>query len=79
MKYVCIAPHLLFANLTPGLLPRRREPRAGGPSYSRAEAERLIKQTYSVHVSLPEDRPHNVTRKWHLSMSPSFLHYLIRL
>ncbi|KAI0790407.1 Gti1/Pac2 family-domain-containing protein [Abortiporus biennis] len=45
----------------------KREPRAGVPSYSRAEAERLIKQTYSVHVSLPEDRPHNVTRKWHLT------------
>ncbi|CAL1708850.1 unnamed protein product [Somion occarium] len=35
--------------------------------YSRTEAERLIKQTYSVHVSLPEDRPHNLTRKWHLT------------
>ncbi len=71
-------PHLSFGNLTSGSSPRRREPRAGGPSYSRAEAERLIKQTYSVHVSLPEDRPHNVTRKWHLSMSPSSLDDLCR-
>ncbi|KAF9041281.1 Gti1/Pac2 family-domain-containing protein [Panaeolus papilionaceus] len=38
------------------------------------EAERLIKQTYSVHVSLPTDRP-GVTRKWHLTayFSPSKL------
>ena len=35
----------------------------------RSEAERLIKQTYSVHVSLPEDRVRGLTRKWHLSMS----------
>ena len=35
--------------------------------FSRSEAERLIKQTYSVHVSLPEDRPRGITRKWHLS------------
>ncbi|PPQ68917.1 hypothetical protein CVT24_007661 [Panaeolus cyanescens] len=36
------------------------------------EAERLIKQTYSVHVSLPSDRP-GVLRKWHLTayFSPS--------
>uniref|UniRef100_A0A8H7XRR4 cAMP-independent regulatory protein pac2 n=1 Tax=Psilocybe cubensis TaxID=181762 RepID=A0A8H7XRR4_PSICU len=31
------------------------------------EAERLIKQTYSVHVSLPADRPRGIIRKWHLT------------
>ncbi|TCD67797.1 hypothetical protein EIP91_011925 [Steccherinum ochraceum] len=47
---------------------KRREPRVAGPSYSRIEAERLIKQTYSVHVNLQEDRQHPVgPRKWHLT------------
>ncbi|KAH8101825.1 Gti1/Pac2 family-domain-containing protein [Cristinia sonorae] len=46
---------------------KRREPRVAGPSYSRVEAERLIKQTYSVHVTLPEDRHHSAPRKWHLT------------
>ncbi|KAF8899763.1 Gti1/Pac2 family-domain-containing protein [Gymnopilus junonius] len=31
------------------------------------ETERLIKQTYSVHVSLPGDRSRGVIRKWHLT------------
>ncbi|TFK41617.1 Gti1/Pac2 family-domain-containing protein [Crucibulum laeve] len=31
------------------------------------EAERLIKQTYSVHVSLPADRARGIFRKWHLT------------
>ncbi|KAF8180372.1 hypothetical protein BJ912DRAFT_981108 [Pholiota molesta] len=31
------------------------------------EAERLIKQTYSVHVSLPADKPRGIIRKWHLT------------
>ncbi|KAF5318656.1 hypothetical protein D9619_010698 [Psilocybe cf. subviscida] len=31
------------------------------------EAERLIKQTYSVHVSLPADRARGIVRKWHLT------------
>ncbi|OCH93955.1 hypothetical protein OBBRIDRAFT_885174 [Obba rivulosa] len=44
-----------------------RRPRAGAVAYTRAEPERLIKQTYSVHVTLPEDRPRGVTRKWHLT------------
>lgn len=45
-------------------------------SHSRGgETERLIKQTYSVHVFLPTDRPHGVTRKWHLS-EPCHLHSL---
>ncbi|KIK92754.1 hypothetical protein PAXRUDRAFT_13052 [Paxillus rubicundulus Ve08.2h10] len=32
-----------------------------------SESERLIKQTYSVRVSLPEDRPRGIFRKWHLT------------
>ena len=32
-----------------------------------SESERLIKQTYSVHVSLPADRARGIVRKWHLS------------
>ncbi|KAH6909643.1 Gti1/Pac2 family-domain-containing protein [Coprinopsis sp. MPI-PUGE-AT-0042] len=31
------------------------------------EAERLIKQTYSVHVSLPADHQKGIIRKWHLT------------
>ncbi|KAJ3567837.1 hypothetical protein NP233_g6103 [Leucocoprinus birnbaumii] len=31
------------------------------------ESERLIKQTYSVHVSLPADRARGIIRKWHLT------------
>ncbi|KAL0958158.1 hypothetical protein HGRIS_000324 [Hohenbuehelia grisea] len=37
-------------------------------SHSRtSETERLVKQTYSVHVSLPVDRPRGIIRKWHLT------------
>lgn len=46
---------------------RKRDTRPGGHPYSRTDTERLIKQTYSVHVYLPEDRPRNATRKWHLT------------
>jgi len=53
--------------LTVAVLIRRREPRPGGLPFSRSDSERLIKQTYSVHVSLPDDRPRGVTRKWHLT------------
>ncbi|KAF5328501.1 hypothetical protein D9758_017328 [Tetrapyrgos nigripes] len=47
------------------LLSRRRDM----PSrFSRdAEPERLVKQTYSVHVSLPADRHRGIVRKWHLT------------
>ncbi|KAI0746999.1 Gti1/Pac2 family-domain-containing protein [Daedaleopsis nitida] len=44
----------------------RRDTRGNMP-FSRSDAERLIKQTYSVHVSLPADRPRGITRKWHLT------------
>ncbi|KAF9239279.1 Gti1/Pac2 family-domain-containing protein [Melanogaster broomeanus] len=36
-------------------------------SRATSEAERLIKQTYSVRVSLPEDRMRGIFRKWHLT------------
>ena len=42
---------------------RRHGPQSG--------PERLIKQTYSVHVSLPADRSRGIIRKWHLSECPA--------
>ncbi|KAL4068610.1 Gti1/Pac2 family-domain-containing protein [Scleroderma yunnanense] len=36
-------------------------------SRAASESERLIKQTYSVRVSLPDDRPRGISRKWHLT------------
>ncbi|KAJ7039782.1 Gti1/Pac2 family-domain-containing protein [Mycena alexandri] len=46
-----------------------RIPGSSYPSMSRkpTESERLIKQTYSVLVSLPKDRPCGTVRKWHLT------------
>ncbi|KAJ7669194.1 Gti1/Pac2 family-domain-containing protein [Mycena polygramma] len=52
---------------------RKRSSRIPGntcsPSTSRkpAESQRLIKQTYSVLVSLPKDHPSGMVRKWHLT------------
>ncbi|KAL0581510.1 hypothetical protein V5O48_000568 [Marasmius crinis-equi] len=43
---------------------RRRDSRTRNGS---SEPERLVKQTYSVHVSLPQDRPRGIVRKWHLT------------
>ena len=39
------------------------------PTHTRPshDPQRLIKQTYSVIVTLPQDRERKVTRKWHLS------------
>ncbi|KIP01117.1 hypothetical protein PHLGIDRAFT_131367 [Phlebiopsis gigantea 11061_1 CR5-6] len=45
---------------------KRRDPR-GSAANPRSEVDRLIKQTYSVHVSLPADRDRGLTRKWHLT------------
>ncbi|KAJ3762216.1 Gti1/Pac2 family-domain-containing protein [Lentinula raphanica] len=50
---------------------RRREPpsrfsRSSNTLHS-VETERLVKQTYSVHVTLPADRPRGIVRKWHLT------------
>ncbi|KAH7882364.1 Gti1/Pac2 family-domain-containing protein [Phlebopus sp. FC_14] len=36
-------------------------------SRATSESERLIKQTYSVRVTLPDDRPRGTFRKWHLT------------
>ncbi|KAI6021780.1 Gti1/Pac2 family-domain-containing protein [Pisolithus microcarpus] len=36
-------------------------------SRAASESERLIKQTYSVRVSLPDDRSRGILRKWHLT------------
>ncbi|KAF9447146.1 hypothetical protein P691DRAFT_776338 [Macrolepiota fuliginosa MF-IS2] len=57
-----------------------RRPSAGRPSNrpyaldsrSTPESERLIKQTYSVHVSLPTDRTRGIVRKWHLNLAAYF-------
>ncbi|KAJ7096738.1 hypothetical protein B0H15DRAFT_774024 [Mycena belliarum] len=51
---------------------RKRSSRPTGtfpPSTSRkpSESQRLIKQTYSVLVTLPKDRPSGMVRKWHLT------------
>ncbi|KAI0065243.1 hypothetical protein BV25DRAFT_1799341, partial [Artomyces pyxidatus] len=48
----------------------QRDPQANErprPSAPLHESEKLIKQTYSVYVSLPEDQAQEVTRKWHLT------------
>ena len=40
-------------------------------SFSLQDNDKLIKQTYSVYVFLPEDKGQDITRKWHLSMCPA--------
>ena len=39
-------------------------------SFPLHDSDKLIKQTYSVYVFLPEDRGQDITRKWHLSRPP---------
>jgi len=52
---------------------RKRASRIPGSTFSAstprktAESQRLIKQTYSVLVTLPKDRPSGTVRKWHLT------------
>ncbi|KAJ7770503.1 Gti1/Pac2 family-domain-containing protein [Mycena metata] len=47
---------------------RKRSNRIPGSSSRKpTESQRLIKQTYSVLVSLPKDRPSGTVRKWHLT------------
>ncbi|KAJ3732619.1 Gti1/Pac2 family-domain-containing protein [Lentinula guzmanii] len=57
--------------ITPWAQLLRREPPSRLPrtSYTphSVETERLVKQTYSVHVSLPADRPRGIVRKWHFT------------
>ncbi|KAI0317953.1 Gti1/Pac2 family-domain-containing protein, partial [Amylostereum chailletii] len=40
---------------------------SGKPPKPIPESDKLIKQTYSVYVTLPEDQPQDITRKWHLT------------
>ncbi|TFK71885.1 hypothetical protein BDN72DRAFT_957739 [Pluteus cervinus] len=50
------------------MMRRRDPPRPGNRHDSEpAEPERLIKQTYSVHVFLPVDQSRGIVRKWHLT------------
>ncbi|KAJ6486940.1 Gti1/Pac2 family-domain-containing protein [Mycena sanguinolenta] len=50
---------------------RKRASRIPGNTQSASrktsESQRLIKQTYSVLVTLPKDRPSGTVRKWHLT------------
>ncbi|KAK7438187.1 hypothetical protein VKT23_018118 [Stygiomarasmius scandens] len=49
------------------LLRRRDVSRFPRINSQNSEPERLVKQTYSVHVSLPADRHRGIVRKWHLT------------
>ncbi|KAI0264665.1 Gti1/Pac2 family-domain-containing protein [Gloeopeniophorella convolvens] len=40
---------------------------AGRLNFPLHDSDKLIKQTYSVYVFLPEDRGQDITRKWHLT------------
>lgn len=47
---------------------QERLPSGGGRmSFPLHDSDKLIKQTYSVYVFLPEDRGQDITRKWHLT------------
>ncbi|KAH9992285.1 hypothetical protein BJV77DRAFT_1067784 [Russula vinacea] len=47
---------------------QERLPSGGGKmSFPLHDSDKLIKQTYSVYVFLPEDRGQDITRKWHLT------------
>ncbi|KAI9508090.1 Gti1/Pac2 family-domain-containing protein [Russula earlei] len=47
---------------------QERLPSGGGRmSFPLHDRDKLIKQTYSVYVFLPEDRGQDITRKWHLT------------
>ncbi|KAF8634852.1 hypothetical protein AX17_004100 [Amanita inopinata Kibby_2008] len=43
------------------------QPYSSSDQQQSSEPERLIKQTYSVHVYLPIDRAQGLVRKWHLT------------
>ncbi|KAF8633054.1 hypothetical protein AX15_001532 [Amanita polypyramis BW_CC] len=52
------------------MMRRREQPSHSSNSTNQhqpVEPERLIKQTYSVLVYLPVDRPRGIVRKWHLT------------
>ncbi|GLB39156.1 putative gti1/Pac2 family protein [Lyophyllum shimeji] len=49
------------------MMRKREQPGAQMSGYSSMQPERLVKQTYSVHVSLPGESLRGVERKWHLT------------
>ncbi|KAG6916421.1 hypothetical protein DXG01_006825 [Tephrocybe rancida] len=51
------------------MMQRREQPmlHTSESAYMTIQRERLVKQTYSVHVTLPADSPRGVVRKWHLT------------
>ncbi|KAK7036627.1 hypothetical protein VNI00_011560 [Paramarasmius palmivorus] len=53
--------------ITPWAALLKRQSPTSRHSITGSEPERLVKQTYSVHVSLPADRPRGIVRKWHLT------------
>ena len=61
---VTLPPYIPLADTRrPPLISRRM-------SFPLQDNDKLIKQTYSVYVFLPEDKGQDITRKWHLSMWP---------
>ena len=55
---ITMPPHYYFSY---SYIPRKM-------SFPLHDSDKLIKQTYSVYVFLPEDRGQDITRKWHLSV-----------
>ncbi|KAG6834591.1 hypothetical protein H0H93_008722 [Arthromyces matolae] len=47
------------------MMRKREQPMAHNMPSS--QAERLVKQTYSVYVTIPSDSPRGMVRKWHLT------------
>ncbi|KAG6831155.1 hypothetical protein H0H87_006085 [Tephrocybe sp. NHM501043] len=46
---------------------RREQPTMHVSGYMTIQPEHLVKQTYSVHVTLSSDSPRGIVRKWHLT------------
>ncbi|KAG6812212.1 hypothetical protein H0H92_003948 [Tricholoma furcatifolium] len=49
------------------MMRKREQPTIPVSVYMANQPERLVKQTYSVHVTLPSDSPRGIVRKWHLT------------
>ncbi|KAF9068904.1 Gti1/Pac2 family-domain-containing protein [Rhodocollybia butyracea] len=62
-----IEDHLLSPVSPWAQLLRGRETSSNSGGSPSSQPERLVKQTYSVYVSLPADRAHGIVRKWHLT------------
>ena len=60
---ITLPPYITLPDTRPSSTPRRM-------SFPLQDTDKLIKQTYSVYVFLPEDKGQDITRKWHLSMWP---------